>query len=51
MTLYILSLIWFALFLVASYSAIINGATWGVWVTGICLWILFAFLLGDKLFD
>lgn len=51
MTLYIASLIWFAVFLIGSYSAMVNGTTWGSWVTGICLWILFAVLVGMKLFS
>lgn len=42
---YIGLLIWSAVFLISSYSAMVNGSTWGAWITGICLWVLFAILL------
>lgn len=39
-----------ALFLIGSYSAIVNGTTWGAWVTGVCAWIIFMIIIGVKLF-
>jgi len=47
---YILLIIWFAIFMFASYHAIINGYTAAKWATGICLWMLFALLLGIRMF-
>jgi hypothetical protein len=48
--LYIGILIWTAVFLIGSYSAIVNGTTWGAWVLGICLWLALAVALGTAMF-
>ena len=47
---YIGLLIWSAVFLIGSYSAMVNGTTWGAWVTGFSLWIIFAVILGAIMF-
>ena len=47
---FVLLAIWFAIFLFASYHAIINGYTIAKWATGICIWMMFVFLCGIKMF-
>lgn len=47
---FILLSIWFAIFLFASYHAIVNGNKLAIWATGICLWMIAVFLLGIKMF-
>lgn len=48
--LYILLGVWLAIFLFASYHAIVNGYTVAKWVTGFCLWMLAMILIGIKMF-
>ena len=50
LTIYIVIGIFTALFLISSYSAVVNGTKWGAWVTGICLWIIFMVIIGAKMF-
>lgn len=49
-TIYIVIGIFIGVFLVGSYSAIVNGTTWGAWVTGICLWIMAMVIVGVTMF-
>ena len=48
--LFVILVIWITIFMFASYQAIVNGSNCGMWVTGICLWMMFVCLLGITMF-
>ena len=49
-TAYVLLLVWMAIYLFASYHAVVNGYTWAIWLTGISLFALFALILAWIMF-
>ena len=47
---YVLMLVWIAIFMFASYHAIVNGYALAIWLTGISLFALVALMLAVKMF-
>ena len=48
--LYVVLMICTAMFLFGSYHGIVHGTTWGCWMTGISLLVMFAAIIGFKMF-